>query len=183
VTRHDTRDVEELWRPVVGFDGYEVSNHGRVRSRLRRSAARLLKPKFDKNGYREVSLGDGQGGHKYRRVHRLVLEAFVGPCPPGMLCRHFPDRDPNNNRLDNLSWGTPLENRADMVVHGTQQAGHWHHRATAKLSEYQVWQIRNLLSEGALSQRNIAARFGVRQQAISKINRGLRWSHLLKETA
>jgi hypothetical protein len=52
-------------------------------------------------------------------VHRLVLEAFVGPCPIGMQCRHFPDPNPANCNLKNLQWGTPMENTEDKRVHGT----------------------------------------------------------------
>ncbi|QZE10566.1 hypothetical protein SEA_SCOOBYDOOBYDOO_251 [Mycobacterium phage ScoobyDoobyDoo] len=55
--------------------------------------------------------------NKTRLVHRLVLEAFVGPCPPGMETRHLDD-DPSNNRLSNLCWGTRLENTMDRVQNG-----------------------------------------------------------------
>ena len=42
-------------------------------------------------------------------VHRLVLEAFVGPCPDGFECDHS-DRDRHNNALTNLCWCTPSQN-------------------------------------------------------------------------
>jgi len=62
------------------------------------------------------------------RVHRLVLEAFVGPCPEGMECRHL-DGDPSNNRLENLRWGTPAENTEDKRKHGrhTSKARYYTH--------------------------------------------------------
>lgn len=50
---------------------------------------------------------------------RSVLETFVGPCPEGMECCHFPERDRSNNRLDNLRWDTHHENVLDAVRHGT----------------------------------------------------------------
>jgi hypothetical protein len=58
-------------------------------------------------------------GGRNQRVHKLVMEAFVGPCPPGKQCLH---RDGNglNNRLENLRWGTPEENTQDMIKHGRQ---------------------------------------------------------------
>ena len=49
-----------------------------------------------------------------KRVHRMVLEAFVGPCPEGMQCRHLNDVK-NDNRLNNLAWGTRKENSADAI--------------------------------------------------------------------
>jgi hypothetical protein len=69
-----------------------------------------------------------RAGEKERNVtvHSLVLEAFVGPRPDGMQCRHFPDRNPTNNRVSNLSWGTPLENANDRRVHGTIACGDRH---------------------------------------------------------
>ena len=57
-----------------------------------------------------------------RLVHRLVLEAFVGPRPEGMVARHL-NGDPGDNRLENLAWGTQSENNYDKVRHGT------HHNA------------------------------------------------------
>lgn len=52
------------------------------------------------------------------RIHRLVLEAFVGPCPAGLEGCHG-DGDASNNRLENLRWDTPSENNYDSVRHGT----------------------------------------------------------------
>jgi len=179
---------EERWLPIAGCVGLEVSDWGRVRSwrssgRELRSEPALRALKTDKDGYQEVSLPRVGGKRIYRRVHALVLEAFVGPRPPGMICRHFPDRDPANNRLENLRWGTYVENERDKKQHGMSLAGARHHRAMAKLSVDQVRQIRSLLASGALSQRVIAKQFGVKQQAISKINVGQRWQHLLTDVA
>lgn len=105
--------MEELWKPVPGFDGmYEVSNMGRVKSckRTRKSKAgslsnvqeRILKPRSDKNGYLEVALSK-DGKLHYYRCHRLVAIAFI-PNP-----NHFPvinhkDEDVTNNVVNNLEW-------------------------------------------------------------------------------
>jgi hypothetical protein len=56
-------------------------------------------------------------------VHRLVLAAFVGPCPPGNDACHG-DGDPTNNRLTNLRWDTHRENMRDMVRHERQGNQH-----------------------------------------------------------
>mgnify|MGYP000973833453 CR=1 FL=1 len=118
----------EQWRPILGYGGfYEVSSRGQVRSldransrgnRLRGSAvARSKRP----GGYLQVALHrEGRRGRAF--VHRLVLEAFSGPCPSGMEACHI-DGDPANNALSNLRWGTHSENMFDKVRHGT------HHEA------------------------------------------------------
>ena len=109
-----------LWLPVVGFEGlYEVSSNGRVASLLGRNR-RILRA-GDSRGYRLVILRRGGMSHT-RLVHRLVLEAFVGPRPEGMVARHL-NGDPGDNRLENLAWGTQSENNYDKVRHGT------HHNA------------------------------------------------------
>jgi DNA-binding transcriptional regulator YiaG len=177
-------EEEEEWRPIPGFWGYEASDMGNVRSwRFGNSKNRLadrprtLKPKTDKDGYKCVALGLN-GKTKWLRIPALVLEAFVGPRPDGMLALHYPDHNRANNKLGNLRWGTHKENSADMIAQGRSMTGAKHHRCMAKLTESHVNEIRALLATKTLSQRAIAERFGVKQQAISKINRGDRWWHL-----
>lgn len=110
----------EIWKPVVGFQGlYEVSNHGRVK-RInigRDSREKLLKATPNKLGYMLVGL-HREGKSNTRRVHRLVLEAFIGPCPEGEEGCHG-DGDPSNNCLSNLRWDTASSNAIDRVAHGT----------------------------------------------------------------
>jgi hypothetical protein len=124
--------VTERWLPVVGYEGlYEVSDLGRVRSLARDSAkyinrwgqtitrrveARIRKAAPGKRGHPVLSLTrDGQ--MKMRPVHQLVLEAFVGPCPPGEECCHGNDVK-IDNRLENLRWDTSSANSYDRVRNG-----------------------------------------------------------------
>ena len=102
----------ETWNPIEGYPRYEVSDFGRVRSldypvhyrrengaewsRIERG--RVLKPRRLPNGYLRVCLGADYEDY----IHRLVLLAFVGPCPEGMQCAHD-DGDRGNNRLSNLA--------------------------------------------------------------------------------
>jgi hypothetical protein len=119
----------ERWLPVPGYEGlYEVSDAGSVRSVPRvvlrsviipvKRAGKLLKgtPR-QHHGDLKVYLCKN-GRPTTCLVHRLVLLAFVGPCPPGYECLHD-DGNPANNVLSNLHWGTPLENAQDMLRHGT----------------------------------------------------------------
>lgn len=117
--------MRERWKSVVGFEGlYEVSDRGQVRSvdrkittshgHVRNMPGRVLKPRpLGRAGHLRVQLGREHD----RLVHRLVLEAFVGPCPEEMECLHFNDVA-DDNRLSNLRWGTPHENHLDMVRNG-----------------------------------------------------------------
>jgi hypothetical protein len=116
--------MDEQWKAVPGYEPYyEASSLGAVRLA---KTGRLLKPWIE-NGYPKVGLWLN-GRCKKRFVHTVVLETFVGPCPDGMQCRHFPDPARANVALDNPSWGTPTDNARDRVVHGTMPRGenHWH---------------------------------------------------------
>lgn len=114
----------EMWKPVVGYEGiYEVSDLGNVRGVDRIDAAgrrwkgRPLSPKMHSGGYFCVNLSkNAQRSMKF--VHRLVLEAFVGPCLEGRESLHGPTGQ-TDNRLVNLRWGTHGENLSDRIAHGT----------------------------------------------------------------
>lgn len=121
--------TSERWASVRGYEGlYEVSDLGRVKALARNTTDRLgrrltvkevvRKPFAQKSGHLRVKLTK-DGSSKTAAVHRLVLEAFVGPCPEGMECLHKDDI-PSNNRLDNLRWGTRLENHQDRRKNGRQ---------------------------------------------------------------
>lgn len=116
----------ERWLPVVGFEGfYEVSDLGRVRSldrtvrtkggATKRHRGRVLTPKRANNGYLQVDLSKLGVTHQ-RLLHRLVLEAFVGPHPANTEACHAPDPDTSNNRATNLRWDTHANNCADRSV-------------------------------------------------------------------
>jgi len=125
-----TRGMTEEWRPVVGHEGfYEVSDQGRVRSLDRIIQGRLVRPHRVKGRVLKASPTNGRpmvhlcenGTKTGRQVGPLVLEAFVGQKPPGQQCCHWDD-DPTNNRLENLRWGTPIQNAADRLRNARGQA-------------------------------------------------------------
>lgn len=124
--------TQERWLPVVGFEGfYEVSDHGHIRSVDRHIESRMpsghvrrqfrrgkpLKTSPGPDGYLSVHISrDGQG--VVRMVHHVVLEAFIGARPEGMITRHL-EGDPTDNRLGMIVYGTPQENSQDKLRHGT----------------------------------------------------------------
>ena len=116
--------ADERWLPVPDWEGlYEVSDQGRVRSLDRLSAngrklkGRPLKSAADRAGYRLVWLHRNSQRRMFI-LHRLVLLAFVGPCPEGMEGCHD-NGDPGDNRLSNLRWDTKSANCLQKVEHGT----------------------------------------------------------------
>jgi hypothetical protein len=114
--------MEEQWLPVTlpGFESlYEVSNLGCVRTLQQRPM--ILSPRLRGFGYYKVNLANGKI-RKLRGVHRLVALAFI-PNPEGKGCVNHKDNDPKNNRVDNLEWMTPQENRAYTVSQNRHAKG------------------------------------------------------------
>jgi len=168
--------THETWRPIPGYDGaYEVSDLGRVRSyRLYHGTSqRLLSPGLS-HGYLQVTL-IRDGKRSIRRVHQLVMLAFVGPRPAGQEVRHGP-LGKLDNRLISLCYGTRTENIADRVRDGGQRyrglGGEENGRA--KLTAADAAEIRRLVAAGEM-QVSVARRFGVGKSTISRVICGQCW--------
>lgn len=180
--------TSDEFRDISRFAGYRFGNDGSVWTRWEK--VRLpgrhsgfvcilgdqwvrLNPRVDKDGYLKITLKEASTG-KYlsRGLHRLVLEAFHGPCPEGMECRHL-DGDPGNNRPRNLEWSTHQVNAADRRRHGTEQVGARSHRA--KLTESEVVEIRRLRASGYRN-RVLAEMYGVHKATVTRITCGHSWS-------
>ena len=101
---------KEVWKPVPGYDGYMISDLGRVKSLNYRMTGKeqILIPGKDRYGYLYVDLWK-DGNRKRVFVHRLVWVAFNGPIPDCMQVNHI-NEDKTDNRLENLNLMTCKEN-------------------------------------------------------------------------
>lgn len=115
-----------------------------------------------------------EGVRTTHAVHRLVLEAFVGPCPEGYQGAHG-DGDVSNNHLKNLRWATPGENAADRDAHGRTARGE--RQGNAVLTEGVVIMARSLARRG-FSQRRIADLLGHPRTTVADAIRGVTWGHV-----
>jgi|SRR5215469_1284009 len=174
------------YREIKGFRGYRVGSDGSVWSCHRHNAYhydlsapwKRLKATADaRGGYLRVKLCTGRTGRYTRRnIHQLVLEAFVGPCPEGLIACHAND-DPLDNRLENLRWDTYSANTADAIRNGRydEHRGARHYRA--KLTEADVRAIRASHAAGETC-RDLGKRFGVSNVLVSLIVRRKSWRWL-----
>lgn len=162
----------ERWLPVVGWEGlYEVSDFGRVRS-IKGGRSRPLKHEI-LNGYHRAALSRANSSKKIF-VHRLVLSAFVGPCPEGMEACHN-DGNRQNNAVSNLRWDTAKANSADRDRHGTTARGE--SGGASVLTEVEVLAIRLAVASGERP-LTVAERFGIAPTTMWSIVKGRTWKHV-----
>ena len=103
--------LNEIWNKIDGYDNYQVSNFGRVKSlnfrRTKKSA--ILKNTNQSVGYLVVSLGkDGKLNHFL--VHRLVASSFLKNNQNLKEVNHKNGNKKDNN-LQNLEWISSSNNK------------------------------------------------------------------------
>ena len=163
--------MQELWRAIRGCPGYSVSNMGRV---LSGRFNRILRGQSTE-GYRIVDIRRNKKQKLYK-IHRLVLETFVGKCPEGMQCNHK-DGNKANNRLSNLEWITPLENIQHAEKTGLRNSrGETNGRA--KMKEEDILKIRSLWKSGLYTQDKLGKMFGIAHSTVGYIVNRKLWSHI-----
>ncbi len=154
----------------MGFCDYRVGDDGSVWSKNGRWDKRgiwvRMKP-VKGTRYYYVTLNGRQFA-----IYRLVLTAFVGSRPKGREARHFPDRDPANNRLENLRWDTHKNNIADKRTHGTWQEGE--NCGTSVSTARDVREMRRLWGIG-VSVYRIAKMFGRSKKTVKQTVRREIW--------
>lgn len=162
------------YRDIDGFPGYQIGSDGNARSHVMGDVWSPLAPVPTSGGYRQITLVSLGGKHVVRPLHQLVLTAFAGPAPKGMEPRHG-NGVRFDNRRENLTWGTHVENEADKHLHGTAPVGE--KNPSARLGEDDVREIRRMMGMG-VSKKQIAAQFGVTATSIYHISTGRNWGWL-----
>lgn len=96
--------MQEIWKDIDGFDGYQVSNTGKVKSLNYNHTGkeRILKASINTYGYKIVNLFR-YGKKKNMYIHQLVARAFI-PNPDNLPQVNHKDEDKTNNNVSNLEW-------------------------------------------------------------------------------
>jgi predicted DNA-binding protein YlxM (UPF0122 family) len=159
-------DKFEKWSFHNHYPDYAISDFGRVFSYKTNSMLTLIK---NENGYLRVNIIDVNNFSRLEFVHKLVLETFVGPRPPKHICRHYPDQNPANNFLTNLSWSTPQQNNYDRIENDTYNC--------ATLTIDQVLIIKEKIKQG-VSLTNLSEEFNISLQVLSNIKNNNIWKNI-----
>lgn len=122
-----------------------------------------------------------------RHQHRIVAEKMLGrKLRHGEIVHHI-DGNGHNNDPRNL---VVITQRQHMLEHGlgvpgiTPKHKPWKYRRrgdddpNAKLTSAEILEIRRLADEGEMRQKDIGARFGIKQPYVSQIAKRRRWKHI-----
>lgn len=150
------------WRDIPEFPNYQASDVGIVRSNRKKTDWQQLH-QLTVFKYKKVFVYK-KNIRKIVFVHRLIMLAFVGHAPPGMVVAHL-NNDPSDNRLVNLKYCTQKENISHKIKHGTFRS---------RLSRKQVVFIRS----SSLRCNVLAEKFGITAGYAAHLKRGGSWGHL-----
>lgn len=172
-------EAAEEWRPIplAGFDRFEVSSLGRVRSigvqqRYRTGTVytrppRVRRLRTNPSGYVQVILRV-KPKPRAMAVHRLVALAFI-PNPLNLPEVNHIDRYKAHNAVTNLEWMSHVDNIRHMTA---ALSG----RFAPKITDDDVRNIRRMVELG-LPQSAIAKSYRLDQSFISRVGSGLRRGH------
>jgi DNA-binding XRE family transcriptional regulator len=160
--------------PLAGCPEYRITKDGRIwTQKVIGGHGKKLGPwrplrVFNSDGYLVSSISSG-GRERVVRIHRALLESFVGPSGGLMACHN--DGNPLNNDLSNLRWDTAKGNSDDRAKHGRTITRRGSKCPTAKLNADKILKIRQMVLDGE-TRSHIARIVGVSRQTVCDLLNG-----------
>ena len=170
----------QVWKPILDFPGYEITEIGEIRSYRGCKNARALTPRLAPTGY--IRFGLMRDGRQcWRFAHRLIWQSFVGPIPDGLVINHK-NGVKNDNNLSNLEVVTISENgrHAYRVLGIAPQINpnYGEKNGFSKLSSDIVRDIRHKRDAEGLSYEALGIAFGINKTTAHRICNGITWRHV-----
>lgn len=176
----------EIWKLIDDLYGiYIVSENGNIKSldrivthkngRTSKRKGVLIKPRINRNGYYQASLGKSM---KCLLIHRLVAKAFI-PNPENKPCVNHKNGIKTDNRVENLEWVTYWENDNHSRTTGLYICRlQGENNSNVKLTNEIVLKIREMHESGKYSQREIGRILNIEYKNINQIVLKKRWKHI-----
>jgi len=165
---------------IPDFPGYCADSDGNIYSCHNNKWGfsdiwKQIKPGTNNNLGRKIVVLIGNDGLEHSaHVHRLILSAFVGPCPPEMIACHN-NGNGWDNRLSNLRWDTKSANYQDTRFHGKKKG---ENHPLAVLNDDIVREIRRRAANKE-TQQSIADALGIQRRNVGRVIDCTRWGHVV----
>lgn len=170
----------EIWKTILDYPEYEVSNYGNIRSidrkfvdswgRTYHKKGQLIKLEIQitKTGYKQIMVHISSNKKSYRLiVARLVAKAFI-PNPNNLPQVNHIDENSLNNRVDNLEWCT--------CVYNINYGDNIKRRSTTKKRKIDVFDINGNFIETMPSGKETSEKYRVSRGSVSSVCNGYRHS-------
>jgi hypothetical protein len=110
--------IREIWKPIVGYENYEISSFGRVRHAITKRIRKLL---MGTTGYKCFKVRQN-GKLKNIKIHQAVAKAFIpNPCNKPNI-DHI-NNIKTDNKISNLRWVTNSENSHNTSIRSDNSSG------------------------------------------------------------
>jgi hypothetical protein len=162
--------MKEIWKTIVGFKDYQISNYGRVKS-LKYNKKKLLKSGVINSGYLIVCLSNSKI-KKFKLIHRLIAHAFIPNADNKPQVNHK-DGNKHNNHIDNLEWVDHSENMKHAYRSGLHSMK-GERNSNSTLKEKDILVIHCLYLNG-MNQETIGILYNITHTMVSYIVNGINW--------
>jgi len=162
----------EIWKTIEGFEDYQISNLGNVKSFKKHKKGFVLKPFLSTSGYLTITLFIDKKNYK-KMIHRLISIAFIENTF-NLPCVNHKDGNKTNNNILNLEWCSYKENNNHALYSKLRLPKQGINHVNSKLTEKEVLEIRN----SVLSQKKIALKYNISSTLVFYIQKRIRWNHL-----
>lgn len=164
----------EVWKKIIGYENYEISNFGVIRT------DKAYKKTDKSKIYYSVSLYcKNKSKHFY--IHRLVAIHFI-PNPLNKPCVNHIDGDKSNNSINNLEWVTAKENNRHAWDIGLKKPNFGESSKINKMPEYKARIIKQAKQDSNGKRywglKELCIKLNVSYGSACEISKGNNWKHI-----
>lgn len=162
-------------KEIKNYKDYFATKKGYIISK-KLNKVRKLKEKFDRNGYKQVTLSN-EGKLKTISVHRLIAETFI-PNDNNLSQVNHKNGIKSDNRVENLEWCNGSQNINHALKSGLLKPRKGEEVHLTKLTNEIVLNIRHDKKNLHMSNIELAEKYNTSRTNISHIINRLTWKHI-----